>query len=243
MAVGIVVVSHSRALAEAAVEVAMQMVHEAPPPLAIAAGTDDGGLGTDATAVLAALTEVDRGDGVVVFVDVGSSIMSAELGIEFYGVEDADIRVLPAPFAEGLLAGVVRAAGGATIDEVAAEANAALTPKLHALGTPDPAPVTAETRPEAEAEAEVEAHAEATIVNATGLHARPAALFVAKARAFDATVLVACGDEGPVSATSTIGLATLGAGKGAVLRLSATGPQAREAVDALAGFVASGLGD
>ncbi|GAA3881620.1 dihydroxyacetone kinase phosphoryl donor subunit DhaM [Tessaracoccus defluvii] len=241
MAVGIVVVSHSRALAEAAVEVAMQMVHEAPPPLAIAAGTDDGGLGTDATAVLAALTEVDRGDGVVVFVDVGSSIMSAELGIEFYGAEDADIRVLPAPFVEGLLAGVVRAAGGATIDEVAAEANAALTPKLHALGTPDPAPVTAETRPEAEAEAE--ARAEATIVNATGLHARPAALFVAKARAFDATVLVACGDEGPVSATSTIGLATLGAGKGAVLRLSATGPQAREAVDALAGFVASGLGD
>lgn len=241
MAVGIVVVSHSRALAEAAVEVAMQMVHEAPPPLAIAAGTDDGGLGTDATAVLAALTEVDRGDGVVVFVDVGSSIMSAELGIEFYGAEDADIRVLPAPFVEGLLAGVVRAAGGATIDEVAAEANAALTPKLHALGTPDPAPVTAETRPEAEAEAE--ARAEATIVNATGLHARPAALFVAKARAFDATVLVACGDEGPVSATSTIGLATLGAGKGAVLRLSATGPQAREAVDTLAGFVASGLGD
>ena len=241
MAVGIVVVSHSRALAEAAVEVAMQMVHEAPPPLAIAAGTDDGGLGTDATAVLAALTEVDRGDGVVVFVDVGSSIMSAELGIEFYGAEDADIRVLPAPFVEGLLAGVVRAAGGATIDEVAAEANAALTPKLHALGTPDPAPVTAETRPAAEAEAE--ARAEATIVNATGLHARPAALFVAKAGAFDATVLVACGDEGPVSATSTIGLATLGAGKGAVLRLSATGPQAREAVDALAGFVASGLGD
>ena len=239
MAVGIVVVSHSRALAEAAVEVAMQMVHEAPPPLAIAAGTDDGGLGTDATAVLAALTEVDRGDGVVVFVDVGSSIMSAELGIEFYGAEDADIRVLPAPFVEGLLAGVVRAAGGATIDEVAAEANAALTPKLHALGTPDPAPVTTETRPEAEAEA----RAEATIVNATGLHARPAALFVAKARAFDATVLVACGDEGPVSATSTIGLATLGAGKGAVLRLSATGTQAREAVDALAGFVASGLGD
>ena len=241
MAVGIVVVSHSRALADAAVELALQMVHGDPPPIQVAAGTIDGGLGTDATAVLAALTEVDRGDGVVVFVDVGSSIMSAELGIEFYGVEDADIRVLPAPFAEGLLAGVVRAAGGATIDEVAAEANAALTPKLHALGTPDPAPVTAETRPEAEAEAE--ARAEATIVNATGLHARPAALFVAKARAFDATVLVACGDEGPVSATSTIGLATLGAGKGAVLRLSATGPQAREAVDALAGFVASGLGD
>lgn len=240
MAVGIVVVSHSRDLAVAAVEVAMQMVHDTPPPLAIAAGTQDGGLGTDATEVLAALAEVDRGDGIVVFVDVGSSIMSAELGIELYDAGDADIRVLPAPFVEGLLAGVIRAAGGATIDEVAAEATGALAPKLHALGGAETRTPAAETPPEATG---TDAYAEATIVNPTGLHARPAALFVAKARSFDATILVACGDEGPVSASSSIGLATLGAGEGALLRLSATGPQAQEAVDALADFVASGLGD
>ena len=79
MAVGIVVVSHSRALAEAAVELAMQMVHGEAPAVAIAAGMPDGGLGTDATAVAAAIQEVDRGDGVVVFVDMGSADIIAHI--------------------------------------------------------------------------------------------------------------------------------------------------------------------
>ena len=68
MAVGIVVVSHSAPLAEAAVELAMQMVHVDRPPVALAAGAD-GGLGTDATAVASALAEVDQGDGVAVIVN------------------------------------------------------------------------------------------------------------------------------------------------------------------------------
>ncbi|HHT11921.1 MAG TPA: dihydroxyacetone kinase, partial [Propionibacterium sp.] len=110
MAVGIVVVSHSVALAEAAVELALQMVHDDPPPIALAAGTIDGGLGTDATAVVSAIAEVDQGDGVVVFIDVGSAIMSAELGVELYE-GDADVRVLAAPFVEGIMAGVIKVAG------------------------------------------------------------------------------------------------------------------------------------
>ena len=138
MAVGIVVVSHSRALAEAAVELAMQMVHEEPPPVAIAAGMPDGGLGTDAAVVAEAIAEVDRGDGVVIFVDMGSAIMSAEMGVEFAGVEN--VRVLSAPFVEGLTAGVVRAVGGASIDDVAAEAESALAPQLSARGTAPSAP-------------------------------------------------------------------------------------------------------
>ena len=46
--IGIVVVSHSRRLAEAAVELALQMVRGARPPIEIAAGLDGGVLGTDA---------------------------------------------------------------------------------------------------------------------------------------------------------------------------------------------------
>ena len=126
MAVGIVVVSHSIRLAEAAVELAMQMVHGDRPPVALAAGTADGGLGTDATAVLAAIEEADQGDGVAVFVDIGSALMSAEFGVELYGRPEADVRILAAPFVEGLLAGVVQASGGAGLDDVAREALAAL---------------------------------------------------------------------------------------------------------------------
>lgn len=237
MAVGIVVVSHSRPLAEAAVELALQMVHGAPPPIAIAAGMPDGGLGTDATAVMSAIGDVDQGDGVVVFVDIGSALMSAELGSELYG-EGSDVRILPAPFVEGLVAGVIRAVGGATIDEVASEANAGLTPKLASIG-PAPQPEATTVAP-----AQVgEAAATAVVVNETGLHARPAALFVAEARKFDATVTVSNGVIGPVPATSSIGLATLNARKGDTLHLIGTGPDAAAAVAALAGFVEAGFGE
>lgn len=236
MAVGIVVVSHSVALAEAAVELALQMVHDDPPPIALAAGTIDGGLGTDATAVVSALAEVDQGDGVVVFIDVGSAIMSAELGVELYE-GDADVRVLAAPFVEGIMAGVIKVAGGASIDEVAGEAESALRPKLAHLGTPEQVSEAPESNREAQARAEV------TLVNEAGLHARPAASFVAKARGFDAQVLVSQGVIGPVQATSSIGLATLDARQGDTLFIEATGAQAQEAVEALVAFVKGGFTD
>jgi pyridoxal phosphate enzyme (YggS family) len=58
MTVGIVLVSHSAALAEATRQLAMQMAGPNPPAVAIAAGTPDGGLGTDAAAVAEAITAV-----------------------------------------------------------------------------------------------------------------------------------------------------------------------------------------
>lgn len=235
MAVGVVVVSHSAALAEAAVDLAMQMVHDGPQPVALAAGTIDGGLGTDATAVASAIAEVDQGEGVVIFVDMGSAVMSAELGVELYENQDADVRVLAAPFVEGIMAGLIKVAAGAPIDEVEAEAVAAMRPKVAHLGTPDEVAAAPESNRAAEA------RGEATLVNDTGLHARPAAMFVAKARAFDAQVLVSNGVIGPVPASSSIGLATLDARKGDTLYIEATGPQAQEAVDALVAFVESGL--
>lgn len=238
MAVGIVVVSHSLALAESAVELALQMVHGDPPPIRVAAGTMDGGLGTDAAAVMAAIGEVDGGDGVVVFVDIGSALMSAELGIELYGQPESDIRILAAPFVEGLVAGVVQAVGGAGIDDVARESEAALKPKQAHLGI-EPAPTGAVPTSGPAAEA----MAEAVLVNETGLHARPAALLVAEARRFDADILVSNGLIGPVSASSSIGLATLNARKGDTLHLVATGPQAGAAVESLAGFITAGFGE
>ncbi|MBK7822672.1 MAG: HPr family phosphocarrier protein [Tessaracoccus sp.] len=243
MAVGIVVVSHSAPLAEAAVELAMQMVHVDRPPVAVAAGAD-GGLGTDATAVAAALAEVDKGDGVAVLVDLGSALMSAELGIELHGAPDSDIRILPAPFVEGLILAVIQASVGGSLDDVACEASGAMAPKLAAIGVPEEEPpLPAAPAPLPEATPDTEALAEAVIVNANGLHPGPAALFVAEARKFDADVKVRCRDVGPVSAKSGIGLASLHAGKGDALRLSATGPEAEQAVEALALFISSGFGE
>ena len=63
--IGIVVVSHSRRLAEAAVELALQMVHGTRPAIEIAAGLDGGVLGTDAADVWGAIQRAATPDGVL----------------------------------------------------------------------------------------------------------------------------------------------------------------------------------
>jgi phosphocarrier protein FPr len=133
--VGLVVVSHSRALAEAAVALGRQMLPGAEVAIEIAAGTDDGGLGTDAVAISAAMTAADAGDGVVVLMDLGSAVLSAETALELLD-DEARARVLlsPGPLVEGLVGAVVVASGGADRDRVAAEALRGLAPKQAHLG-------------------------------------------------------------------------------------------------------------
>ena len=74
--VGIVVVSHSREIASGTVALAGQM---AGPDVRIegAGGTPDGGLGTDADRVRAAIDAAEQGDGVIVLGDLGSAILTA----------------------------------------------------------------------------------------------------------------------------------------------------------------------
>jgi PTS hybrid protein len=133
--VGLVVVSHSRALAEAAVALAQQMLPGRELAIEIAAGTDDGGLGTDAVAISAAITAADAGDGVVVLMDLGSAVLSAETALELLA-DDLRERVLlsPAPLVEGLVGAAVVAAGGADRAQVDAEALLGLAPKQAHLG-------------------------------------------------------------------------------------------------------------
>ena len=134
MSVGIVIVSHSQALAQAALALASEMVHAGMPPVEIAAGTPDGGFGTDATQVMNAISTVDQGDGVAIFTDLGSAIMSAELAIELLDGDPEVFRIVPAPFVEGLVAGLVRAAMGGSLDQVTKDASSALVSKTKHIG-------------------------------------------------------------------------------------------------------------
>lgn len=81
-----------------------------------------------------------------------------------------------------------------------------------------------------------------TIVNHLGLHARPAARMVTTAEQFQAEVTVSRGGNS-VSALSIMGLMMLGAGHGETVTLSAHGPQAQEALDALTAVIADGFGE
>ena len=116
--VGIVVVSHSEAAAEGIAEVATEMGGDA--RIVPAGGGPDGGIGTLAPDIEAAIREADDGDGVVVLVDLGSAVMNAEIAIE--AVEDEiDARIADAPLLEGALNAAVAAASGDTTVETVLE--------------------------------------------------------------------------------------------------------------------------
>jgi phosphocarrier protein HPr len=80
------------------------------------------------------------------------------------------------------------------------------------------------------------------IINTRGLHARAAARFVQLAETFKASISVSK-DQTTVDATSIMGLMMLAAGPGSSIRVKAEGPQAGEAVSALAELVADRFGE
>lgn len=226
--VGLVVVSHSRALARAAVALAQEMLHGKQIRIAIAAGLDDTTFGTDAAQIVDAVTAADQGAGVVVLMDLGSAVLSAELALELL---DDDVRervvLCPAPLVEGLVVAAVAAAGGADSAEVAAEAAGALAGKMGHLGTAPAAAV-------ADAPADSDALTGTFVVaNPHGLHARPAARLVHEVRRRDAHARIRNGSAGSewVDAGSLSKIATLGVRSGDEVEVRVSGTQAAETLD------------
>lgn len=84
-----------------------------------------------------------------------------------------------------------------------------------------------------------------TLHNATGLHARPARVFAKAAAEFDADVTVEKVSDGddPVNAKSVLSVLTLDCHQGDVIRITAEGADAEQALDRLTGLVDAGLGE
>ncbi len=251
--IGLVVVSHSRALAEAAVGLASEMVEAGRrPAIEVAAGLDEHTFGTDAAAVAEAIDRADSGDGVVVLLDLGSAVLSAEMALEFVDPDLAGrVRLSSAPLVEGLVAATVAAAAGADLDTVAREAAGGLAAKqahLEEAAPGEPAPgekVAAEGETSAGAAAEPERTVVLEVTAEHGLHARPAARFVQTVAAFPATVRVRNLDtgRGPVDARSLTSLATLDARQGHRIEVTADGDGAEEVLRALEELAGTQFGD
>jgi phosphocarrier protein FPr len=235
--VGIVVVSHSRALATAALGLAGEMLHGRHVNIEIAAGLDEHTFGTDAVRVKEAIEKVDGPAGVVVLMDLGSAVLSAELALDLLDDPTARDRVLlsSAPIVEGLIVAAVAASGGASRAEVAAEARAALMGKAAHLSGPED-----DVLPDQPAATGEEVVARFTVTNRHGLHARPAARLVGEVVGLDAAVSLrnVTTGTGPVPAGSLSRVATLGAQHGHEVEICATGPQAHEAVEHLLSLAA-----
>ena len=84
-----------------------------------------------------------------------------------------------------------------------------------------------------------------TVINKTGLHARPGSDFVQEAAKFTSKITIRRldEDEDPVNAKSIAFVLSLGIGKGIEIELAAEGPDEKEAVDTLVSFIESGLGE
>ncbi len=129
--VGLVLISHSARLAEGLREMVCQVArldHQ----VAAAGGSASGGLGTSAEAIRQAIDAVDGPDGVLVLMDLGSAVMTAELVLEdLPPARRARVRLSNAPLVEGAIVAAVQASIGASLDEVATAAESACAiPKL-----------------------------------------------------------------------------------------------------------------
>ncbi len=126
--VGVVLVSHSAAVAASVADLARALVGGgATVPVAAAGGTRSGELGTSAELITAAARSVDRGAGVAVLTDLGSAVLTVK-ALLAEGDELPDgTRLVDAPFVEGAVAAVVTASTGAGLAAVEAAASEAYT--------------------------------------------------------------------------------------------------------------------
>jgi phosphoenolpyruvate---glycerone phosphotransferase subunit DhaM len=115
--VGIVVVSHSAEIASGTVRLAAQMAGDEV-AIEAAGGTPDGGLGTDAERVRAAIARADSGDGVAVLGDLGSAILTVR-EVLAAGDVTGDVRLLDAPLVEGSVTAALTASAGLALADVA----------------------------------------------------------------------------------------------------------------------------
>ncbi len=233
--ISLVLISHSSTLAQGVAELAQQMA----PGVQIvpAGGTAEGEIGTSFELILEALALADSPDGTLVLMDLGSAVMTAETALEF--IEEAQrarVRLSNAPLVEGALAAAALAATGASLSAVADAADETRTqPKLsEAQDAAPPLPAAAATHERA-----------MRLVNPAGLHARPAAQIVGLAGRWQAELrLRQAARPGPsASARSLVALLGLGGRQGTELVASASGPEAQQALEALAELVASGFGE
>lgn len=245
--IGIVIVSHSKRLAEGVRELAVQMVQDHV-PIAVAAGIDDPAnpLGTDAIQVYEAIASVYSDDGVLVLMDLGSALMSAEMALEFLPSEQQQqVHLCAAPLVEGAIAAVVAAAAGNHIQQVIAEAQGALVAKATQLGLDDShlslviseEPMINDTVHTNEIRL--------TVSNRFGLHARPAAQFVGCAARFQSQIKVKNATKSSefVRADSINQVAMLGVRQGDEIVITATGIDAEAALAALQTLFTTNFGE
>ena len=230
--IGLVVVSQSSELTANAVELAREMVPAGVrPPVTVAAGLTGTALVTDGVTITEAITAADSPDGVLVLVDIGTAILSAEMAVHLLSPElAARTRILPAPPFDGLVAAFAAAGSGAGLDEVINQAVGQLTSKRAQVVIGDALldPLVVEAGDPALSLCW-------TVRNAHGVHVRPAAVLVDWLHGLDAEVTLrnVTTGRGPAVVSGLMSVLTLGLRQGDQMECVVTGRQAELALERL----------
>ena len=234
----LILVSHHPDIARGIAALAAQM-SAAPETIHTAAGIDDADnpVGTDAVRIMQTLLEADNPDGILILVDLGSAILSAQTALDL--LDDpalaARCRISAAPLVEGAISAAVAASSGADLETVAREATQALAAKQASLGESAPASATPVVAPSGDSTT-------ITLTNRDGLHARPAARLVAALTPYRARLVLSCGDK-QADGKSLNQLALLQARHGDRLTLHADGDDAAAALQTFRDLAAANFGD
>ncbi len=119
--VGLLIVSHSTEIARG-VQALVEQMTQGQVAVAATGGTPDGAIGTSADLigqVLEAMRASSDVDSVLVLVDLGSAVMSAEIALE---LSELPFVISNAPLVEGAVLAAVEASIGADLPQTAAAA-------------------------------------------------------------------------------------------------------------------------
>jgi phosphoenolpyruvate---glycerone phosphotransferase subunit DhaM len=121
---GIVLVSHSAAIAEGLAAMARAVAGDEVRIVA-AGGGPEGTLGTDGARVADAIRSADAGGGVVVVADIGSAVLSVRAVLQDGMAEGTTAVLADAPMIEGTIAAAVTASIGGDLEAVRSAAEEA----------------------------------------------------------------------------------------------------------------------
>lgn len=111
---GLVLISHSPKVVEGIKDIIREVIHEV--PVELAGGTDTNEIGTNTVKIQEAIERANNGNGVLLFYDIGSAKMNAELAMELLDMDN--VKLAEAPIMEGAYLAAVESGMGKQFEDV-----------------------------------------------------------------------------------------------------------------------------
>ncbi|AXO18310.1 TPA: PTS-dependent dihydroxyacetone kinase phosphotransferase subunit DhaM [Providencia stuartii] len=241
--IGLIIVSHSKLLADGLHQLAAQMQNKQKCHIITAAGVDDEThpIGTDAVKVMEAIESLSDAEHIILLMDLGSALLSAETALDLIDPDLAEkVHLCSAPLVEGAIAITAATSGGASIDEILNEAQQALQAKQQQLN--DTVTTTENEKDKHTHFSEQALTTQWVVKNPSGLHIRPAAKLATLLSGFTATLELRHGEK-RADAKSMNQIALLQVRQGDKITLVAEGVDSQNAIDAFNQLAQHNFGD